>query len=352
MLVSLLLGVAESSCPCKDSKLCDPLQTPARSELFVFGGSGYELYNWTNITTLVWWDGPWDPNVICYAHARGVRVVLATGSIHTPELHDPQRIDNYIQQILATVQSQYMDGVNIDFEDRIDEEDHISRDLFTLFVKKLSTAIYSNIPGSQVTIDVGWAPNKDVRFYDYYTLSTLVDFFFVMAYDEQSQIFGICKAGPTSDFRNLDIGISMFVAEGIPVDKLVLGLPWYGHSFSCVNQVNDTVCPIPLFPWRGVICSDLYATEYAYQDIISQYLPISSTGIRWDEDSKSVWLNYVDINGYPRQLWFDNATSLSMKVEWAKFAKMRGVGMYTADFVDYTKQQYLDFWVAFNNFFD
>ena len=51
-------------------------------------------------------------------------------------------------------------------------------------------------------MDVAWSPNCiDQRCYDYYGLAEASDFLFVMAYDEQSQIFGTCKAGPNSDYE-------------------------------------------------------------------------------------------------------------------------------------------------------
>lgn len=45
---------------------------------------------------------------------------------------------------------------------------------------------------------MGWKPNVDIRFYDYQGLAANSDLLFVMAYDEQSQIFGECLAGPNS----------------------------------------------------------------------------------------------------------------------------------------------------------
>ena len=49
-----------------------------------------------------------------------------------------------------------------------------------------------------MTVDVAWKPNVDLRFYDYVGLADNSDFLFVMAYDEQSQIFGECLALPNS----------------------------------------------------------------------------------------------------------------------------------------------------------
>ena len=54
----------------------------------------------------------------------------------------------------------------------------------------------------QVTVDVAWSPDCiDLRCYDNRGLAENTDFLFVMAYDEQSQIFGDkCVGLANSDF--------------------------------------------------------------------------------------------------------------------------------------------------------
>lgn len=55
----------------------------------------------------------------------------------------------------------------------------------------------------QVTVDVAWSPaGVDGRYYDYGNIGLFVDFLFVMAYDEQSQIRGPCIAGANSPLYN------------------------------------------------------------------------------------------------------------------------------------------------------
>ena len=60
----------------------------------------------------------------------------------------------------------------------------------------------------QVSVDVAWSPDCiDQRCYDYVGLSKSSDFLFVMAYAEQSQIFGKCIAGANSDYVKTSNGM-------------------------------------------------------------------------------------------------------------------------------------------------
>ena len=72
----------------------------------------------------------------------------------------------------------------------------------TAFIYPISTsAVFS--PFYQVTVDVAWSPDCiDSRCYDNKGLAENTDFLFVMAYDEQSQIFGDkCIALANSDYN-------------------------------------------------------------------------------------------------------------------------------------------------------
>jgi len=343
-----------SSCPCTDQKLCNPITTPTRPELFVFGGPSYEKYDWTYITTFVWWSGKWDPNITCFAHSKGARVILPVGlDLTTAQVQDPKIVETFVQNAVALVQSRYADGVNFDFEDLIYENDTNGRRALSAAAKKLNDAIHMAVPGSQVSFDAGWAPNIDLRFYDYLEISKNSDLFFVMDYDEQSQIEGPCRAGATSHYLYLATGMGAYQNLGIQTSQLVMGLPWYGHDFPCLDPTNETVCPLELAPWRGAQCTDLYAPEYPYSELLKSFLPKSTTGRMWDSVAQSPWFNYVDGKGVRHQIWYDDSDSISDKVLWAKVqGKLRGVGMYTAEFLDYSDdKQVKDFWKATNAFF-
>ncbi|XP_067846967.1 di-N-acetylchitobiase-like [Heptranchias perlo] len=85
-LVVLVLWVCCGSgtgCPCSDRALCEPVTVEHEFEVFVFdvGGKDWKYYDWSKVTTIAAF-GPYDPELLCYAHANQVRVVLRVPMDH------------------------------------------------------------------------------------------------------------------------------------------------------------------------------------------------------------------------------------------------------------------------------
>ena len=79
----------------------------------------------------------------------------------------------------------------------------------------------------QVSVDVPWSPfDIDGRNYDWGSIGTAADIVFVMAYDMQSQMYGPCLATANSPYPLVERGLRQWIDLGIPVSKIVLGLPW------------------------------------------------------------------------------------------------------------------------------
>jgi di-N-acetylchitobiase len=277
-----------------------------------------------------------------------------SGYFNPTHLQNSSARAQWVNQMIQTVQNTYTDGINFDIEDVIEAGSPLIP-LLTTLTQETYAAFKTAIPGSQVSFDVAWSPNCiDVRCYDYYGLAQATDFLVMMDYDEQSQIFsGPCIAQSNSPPNLMLSGTAAFMDLGIPGDKLVLGLPWFGINYTCVNQTNATVCPIPYVPFRGVNCSDAAGSEIAYSVIMDQLLPMSTNGIQWDPISLSPWFNYKMPNGHSGQVWFDNGKSISIKVSLAIQLNLRGLAMWNADYLDYSDPVLVaEMWGALNNFFD
>ena len=132
-------------------------------------------------------------------------------------------------------------------------------------------------------------------------------------------------------------GIKKYFELGIDPKKLVVGLPWYGYNYPCLN-FNDSVCEMKKVPFRGVNCSDAAGRQYCYSDIMSKFLPQAIDGRHFDQKSKSPYFQYKDeSDGRIHQVWYDDPESLKIKYDYIiKEAKMRGLSFWNIDCLDYS----------------
>jgi len=350
-LLAFFIGQCASECVCSPQSLCDPITVdPNRKELYVFQllKDGWQHYDWDYVTTMAAF-GTFDPKMICTAHAHKARVVLSA-DFPLAQIKNLTATSDWIVSLVKKIKDTGVDGVNIDIEDELDAT--LAHDLNELIVNATSY-IKLLIPYAQVTFDVAWSPNCiDKRCYDYSSIARTVDFVVVMDYDMRSQIRGPCVASANSPPSLGHAGIVNFTKLGIPPSKLVLGLPWYGYDYPCIKLPNETTCEIQPVPFRGVPCSDAAGREKAYTELMG-LLKTSTTGLRWNQPLQSPWFNYKDAKTtQDHQVWFDNANSLKIKTNWAKSSGLRGVSMWTGDYVEYGTDAFHEMWAAMTFFFD
>ncbi|GAB6030791.1 hypothetical protein CHUAL_007638 [Chamberlinius hualienensis] len=329
-----------ATCPCSDQSWCNAIQTGPRKEVFIFtltpDNTTWLKFDWNKVTTIVN-VGFYSPDLMCYAHSKGVRVVNLS-SLPASQLLNETRRAEWIQEQVQDAQTKFLDGLNIDMEDPI-ENGSPEVAALTQLSGDTRVAFAEAIPGSQVTFDIAWSPaGIDGRFYDAIGLSEAVDFLFVMSYDEQSQIYDSeCTARANSPIPMTTSGIQQYLSLGISPDKLVLGVPWYGYKYECIQITSNNTCYIEIVPFRGVNCSDAAGSQHPYVNILASYLNISTTGRIWDETSQSPYFNFIDTStGATNQVWYDDPESLSVKYQYAIDNDLRGVGMWTSDFLDYS----------------
>ena len=95
-----------------------------------------------------------------------------------------------------------------------------------------------------------------------------------MQYDTRSQIYDQCVASANCPLPQNVKGITDYIGMGVEPHKLVMGVPWYGYSYGCINADDGNTlktCEIKQIPFQGVGCSDAAGFEVAYADIMSMY---------------------------------------------------------------------------------
>ncbi|XP_022096449.1 di-N-acetylchitobiase-like isoform X2 [Acanthaster planci] len=297
----------------------------------------------------------YEADLMCYAHSKGVRVTLL-GEFPAANLTSVADRSAWVMQQVDRAIQGHMDGINFDIEYPLDAS---KAKYLTALVDETTKAFHLSIPGSQVTFDVAWSPNCiDGRCYDYKGIADSCDFLFVMSYDEQSQIFGPCIAMANSPYNKTAGGVESYLKLGIPADQLVLGVPWYGYNYNCTSLSTKTnVCHIPHVPFRGVNCSDAAGKQVSYQGIIQLLMQNSTSGRLYNTTYQAPYFNYVDATtGDHHQVWYDNPQSLTTRYKYAQKMKLRGVGMWNADTLDYrdnptSKKLTKEMWDAIGKFF-
>ncbi|CAL8271948.1 unnamed protein product [Arctogadus glacialis] len=347
---TICLVATTDVCPCGSPELCHQIRQERDFEVFVFdvGRKAWQSYDWSIVTTVAAF-GKYDPELMCYAHSKGARVVLK-GDVFLPYIVDPGNRTAWITEKVNLAKTQFLDGINIDIEHAV-EAGSAEYHALTGLVKESTEAFHREIPGSQVSFDVAWSPNCiDKRCYDYVTIAESCDLLFVMSYDEQSQIPGNCIAMANAPVTQTLKGYYQYLDLEIDPKKLVMGVPWYGYDYSCLNLSKDGVCSIEKIPFRGAPCSDAAGKQKAYSWIMKQ-VNSSMTGRLWDQGQQAPYFNYEDHEGQIHQVWYDDPESICLKASLVKKSKgLRGIGVWNGNLLNYideaAKQQTTMMWNA------
>ncbi|KAK7486439.1 hypothetical protein BaRGS_00022363 [Batillaria attramentaria] len=334
----------DSACPCGEASLCEPIKDTTRKEIYVFSlqnkYSSWLKFDWKKVTTVVS-VGYVSQELMCLAHEHGARVVTIANYSRS-KLTDSNARAQWVAKQLHIVTSNHYDGTNIDFEDVILQNQTDLRAGYTALVRETNQAFKQAQPSYQVTVDVAWSPDCiDLRCYDIQGLAAASDFLFVMAYDEQSQIFGDCIALANSDFNKTSQGLHKYLSLGIKPEQLVLGVPWYGYDYPCVSLLKNDTCTLKHKPFRGVQCSDAAGRQIDYRVTYPLLINGSSGGRKWDQSALSPYFNYKDKStGQMHQVRYDDPMSLGLKYKMAVELGLRGVGTWNIDCLDYSDASY------------
>ena len=188
--------------------------------------------NYTKLTHIIYFhiwpnaDGSLDTSAVVEedlinirnnATAAGVKVMIAAGGWGVSNGFSPMAADevtreNFVNNIIQFLKNYGLDGVDIDWEP-IDTE--TKKNNQATLLADLKTAL----PDKLVTVAVN-AERLDL----YPNSADDVDWVNVMAYDMN------WRHGEHSNFDDAVAALERYEAEGIPADKLALGIPFYGRN--------------------------------------------------------------------------------------------------------------------------
>jgi len=218
-----------------------------------------------------------------------------------------------IQTIKNILTESGASGVNIDYEPLGDISPTL-RSSFTSFIKDLRDAI----PNHQISISIYASSAVRPRIWDLAALSDHTDYFVVMTYDYTMP--GNSSAGPNSPLRGSGDRFEHDIIKNIaqitklvPSKKVLLGIPFYGYEWETIDGSKYS-----LVESKGSVAS-LERVDKMIQD--------KTLELVWDRNTLTPYGISTE-SGKTSQIYFENETSIKLKLEFVKSANLGGIAIW------------------------
>lgn len=198
---------------------------------------------------------------------------------------------------------------------------------FILLLTELRTQLdaQGGLDGTHYLLTMAAGSNQDaISQMDWKQVQEQLDWINIMAYDyagswtSTTGFNAPLYASPNdpAPANNDDASIHAYLAAGVPPDKLVLGLPFYGRGWNEVGSEADGLFQ----PYSQIPDGSYGEGLFEYSDLAQNW--ITQMERHWDNTAKVPWL-YNPKTGL--MISYDDPESLKYKVEYAKDTHLAGV---------------------------
>jgi len=289
----------------------------------------YKNYDYDALTMIAHFSYEMDPStglpetirdwgeigLIEYAHERDVKVLLTVTNFGSANndmfLKNLTSRKRFIDTVVSLIEKFDGDGICIDLEsipgDRKQELSNMMQDL--------SDSLKSRLPSAKLVICL---PAVDWRkVFDAIALSKSCDFLMIMGYDYYWS--SSKNAGPNAPLEggnyNVSNSLDYYLSAGVPKEKLLLGVPWYGFDWPTETEEKHSATK-----------ASAKAEIYTKMESLAQ-----QHGKRFDDIYKSPWFTYQDGNTW-HQGWYDDSLSLSLKYSIVNDLDIGGIGIWALSY--------------------
>jgi chitinase len=152
-------------------------------------------------------------------------------------------------------------------------------------------------------------------------ITPLLDWFNVMTYDYHSGSsiahfnapLHSAANDPTPAY-NVDSTVALYLRAGVPTEKIVVGVPFYGRAYAGVHGPNGGLFHAATAPPRE------WATGLDYRQLALRNLPSQGFTRFWHPEARVPWLHNDSLGVF---ITYDDAESIGLK---ADYVRARGLG--------------------------
>ncbi|MER3498978.1 MAG: glycosyl transferase family 2 [Chitinophagaceae bacterium] len=209
---------------------------------------------------------------------------------------NPQKRERLIHSLIAILEKNKLQGINIDFEELKEKSD----EAFVNFQREL----YEKLKAKNLLVTQDVIPfNED---YDYKSLSKYNDYIFIMAYDEFS---GGTKPGPIAEQKWIEAAVDDALKK-IPSEKIILGLAAFGYDWQVEEEPDANNVD-------NLTYDNALARSKEYQ-----------ARIDFDDDTYNLHFSYADDEGLPHEVYFTDAATTFNAMRFANESQLAGVALW------------------------
>jgi len=253
-----------------------------------------------------------------------------SGNFSNAALTDESRrkfVNSCIDLYLKTYKGVF-DGIDIDWESPVSggltkgrpEDKHNFTLLLAELRRQLDELGSANKTHYLLTIAAGGGPGMDAR-YERGQIARYLDWINLMTYDLHGTWDAVTNFNaplyqdandPGDSSLNVDAVVQDYLDAGIPADKLVLGVPFYGYAWMGVGYTSDGLYQPSVYPKDG------YSLKYT--EILVDYLPDYKR--MWNDESQVPYLYNINSAVF---VSYDDPQSIALKAGYAKDKHLGGI---------------------------
>ena len=219
---------------------------------------------------------------------------------------------NLVNQIVSKALQYNLDGINIDFEQL--SESKIG-DAYIQFLRELSIKCENNDILLSTAV---YTPAAYNSVYKYGEQTDFVDYICLMAYDQH---YGQASGeGSVAALDWVEEGVKNTLAEGVPAEQLILGVPFYTKLWKLTPTSNDS----------AVDTTYIIGFENLGLTSAKKWMNNNITTPVWLEESGQYFGEVVK-SGTTYKMWLEDETSIEKKLALMQEYKLAGAAFWSSD---------------------